>query len=191
MALSIDNEHILTQDFYVAFKRRNLSFYLVSIHDMRFKKIDYTSVCFKADGRFHYKFEYLTQGFLLADIEGKYVAKKIGEHDYIALSSNTEKDVHSLDENLVRHKLPVRTTHNNIWIYKCDDKYFEVDDTIFQLKKDSFRMSGTLGETTLEDVTLDAVTLDTSSFGAIALSDFQLQNISLNTNLPTVSYKEL
>lgn len=190
MALSIDNFHVLKQSFTLILSSKYARFYVIKTTDLSMSKAHYKSVMFK-NGRYHYVFDGLPNGFLVVEMDKKIMVKKVGEHAYLAVTSKAEKSVYALSSDLVQKKLDVEFSFDDLRIYKCEQPYFKIGEHILPMKNLTYKMKGSLGVSELEAVSFNDVSLGSISFGDVDFPSIQMQDFALNTTLPSVSFKEL
>ncbi|NCD11047.1 MAG: hypothetical protein EOL93_00720 [Epsilonproteobacteria bacterium] len=190
MALSIDNLHMLQQSCTLILKSKSAKFYQVKTYDLSLSKAHYKSVMFK-NGRYHYTFDGLTSGFLIVEVDKKFMVKKIGEHLFLAVTSKKEKDVYALSSDLIQTKLDVLFEFDDLRIYKCEEPYFKIGEHILPMQNNLYKLKGNLGISELESVDFGDISLGSISFGQIELPSISMQEFTLNSVLPTVSFKEL
>ena len=190
MALSIDNSHMLQQSCNLVLRSKSAKFYQIKTTDLNLSKAHYKSVMFK-NGRYHYAFDGLSCGFLVVEIDKKFMVKKIGEHLFLAVTSKKEKDVYALSSDLVQTKLEVLFQFDALRIYKCEQPYFKIGESILPMQNSVYKMQGSLGISELEAVSFDDISFGSISFGDIDFPSVSLQDFTLNSTLPSVSFKEL
>lgn len=189
MGLSINRDNALATKCKVVFDKWDLSFLHLATPTLQLKEITPTTTT-KVKDKYLYLFDTMDMGFLFARRDNFLEGKKIGEHNFILISSKDERVVYEVNPKMQKRLLSHKKRFEDFWVYECNEPYFEVEGILYCLRDDMFRYEANVGSVNMQDVTLPDVKLAEQVLPDVELKEIHLPSVELGVvTLPDVNFR--